>query len=246
MKYLVMECHMAYVVVLDEDGRFLKAANMDYATGQTLDSIIEIVEPGLEFSEGDPSSSYNNRNFSHTGSRKKNWLPGFIKSALPVAAVVCLLLSSGHYLLMSPYGTIRLSINPEVEISVSRLNRVLSLSGINQDGQNLIQGYEYKYKKAVDVCVDLAERAEEMEYLSSGGTVYVSTSSAHENWAKEMKSNLIWELNDRLGSDIRISSGLRDETHKTYDEDDDLDDWDEHEDWDENHDKNQDWDDDDD
>ena len=23
MKYLVMECHMAYVVVLDEDGRFL-------------------------------------------------------------------------------------------------------------------------------------------------------------------------------------------------------------------------------
>ena len=94
--------------------------------------------------------------------------------------------------------------------------------------------------------MDLAERAEEMEYLSSGGTVYVSASSAHENWAKEMKSNLIWELNDRLGSDIRISSGLRDETHKTYDEDDDLDDWDEHEDWDENHDKNQDWDDDDD
>ena len=27
MKYLIMECHMAYAVVLDEDGRFLKAAN---------------------------------------------------------------------------------------------------------------------------------------------------------------------------------------------------------------------------
>ena len=47
MKYLIMECHMAYAVVLDEDGRFLKAANMDYEVGQTVDtlSLIHISEP---------------------------------------------------------------------------------------------------------------------------------------------------------------------------------------------------------
>ena len=49
MKYLIMECHMAYAVVLDEDGRFLKAANMDYEVGQTVDTIMEIVEPGAAF-----------------------------------------------------------------------------------------------------------------------------------------------------------------------------------------------------
>ena len=42
MKYLIMECHMAYAVVLDEDGRFLKAANMDYEVGQTVDTIMAV------------------------------------------------------------------------------------------------------------------------------------------------------------------------------------------------------------
>ena len=36
MKYLVMECHPAYAVVLDEKGRFLKVANLNYEPGQTV------------------------------------------------------------------------------------------------------------------------------------------------------------------------------------------------------------------
>ena len=33
MKYLVLETHSAYAVVLDEEGRFLKAANLHYQVG---------------------------------------------------------------------------------------------------------------------------------------------------------------------------------------------------------------------
>lgn len=40
MKYLVMECHLAYAVVLDEAGRFLKVANLNYTVGQELTEII--------------------------------------------------------------------------------------------------------------------------------------------------------------------------------------------------------------
>lgn len=40
MKYLVMECHRGYAVVLDEEGRFLKAANLNYTVGQELTEII--------------------------------------------------------------------------------------------------------------------------------------------------------------------------------------------------------------
>ena len=36
MSYLVMECHPGYAVLLDEEGRFLKAANLRYETGQTV------------------------------------------------------------------------------------------------------------------------------------------------------------------------------------------------------------------
>ena len=40
MKYLVMERHESYVIVLDENGRFFKVANMDYAPGQTLTKVV--------------------------------------------------------------------------------------------------------------------------------------------------------------------------------------------------------------
>ena len=36
MSYLVMECHPSYAVLLDEEGRFLKAANLRYEIGQTV------------------------------------------------------------------------------------------------------------------------------------------------------------------------------------------------------------------
>ena len=35
MNYLVMETHPAYAVLLDEEGRFLKAANLRYQVGDT-------------------------------------------------------------------------------------------------------------------------------------------------------------------------------------------------------------------
>ena len=36
MKYLVMECHPAYAVLLDEESRFVRAANLHYSVGQTV------------------------------------------------------------------------------------------------------------------------------------------------------------------------------------------------------------------
>ena len=45
MKYMVMECHLSYAVVLDEEGRFLKVANRQYEVGQTVTEVIEMQMP---------------------------------------------------------------------------------------------------------------------------------------------------------------------------------------------------------
>ena len=191
MKYLIMECHMAYAVVLDEDGRFLKAANMDYEVGQTVDTIMEIVEPGAAFSEADcQSDSFYDTVFEEAvevqpAVRRTSRLSRWLKSALPAAAALCLLLSGGHYFIMSLRNSTAVH-QPEVELSVNRLDYVLSLSGIDRDGEDLIRGYDYKRKKVEEAAADLAERAIDMDYLAPGGTIYVR-SSAHEDWADEMK-----------------------------------------------------------
>ena len=36
MKYLVMECHAGYAVLMDEESRFVNAANLHYEVGQTV------------------------------------------------------------------------------------------------------------------------------------------------------------------------------------------------------------------
>lgn len=45
MSYLVMECHPGYVILLDEEGRFLKAANFQYEVGQTVYELVVMKEP---------------------------------------------------------------------------------------------------------------------------------------------------------------------------------------------------------
>lgn len=45
MNYLVMETHPAYAVLLDEEGRFLKAANLSYQVGDTVQDIVELQPP---------------------------------------------------------------------------------------------------------------------------------------------------------------------------------------------------------
>ena len=44
MKYLVMECGLSYAVVLDQEGRFLKVANLNYQVGQTVEEVIPFRE----------------------------------------------------------------------------------------------------------------------------------------------------------------------------------------------------------
>ena len=40
MTYLVMECHPSYAIVLDNEGRMIKAANLGYQEGQVVGEII--------------------------------------------------------------------------------------------------------------------------------------------------------------------------------------------------------------
>lgn len=44
MKYIVMECHTSYAVLLDENGVFLKAANLHYEVGQTVSNPVLMQE----------------------------------------------------------------------------------------------------------------------------------------------------------------------------------------------------------
>lgn len=182
MSYLVMECGLSYAVVLDEAGRFLKAANLGYQVGQTLDHVLLLEE-------------------------KKQ--PTLRQRMVPLAAAACLclmLLVSVEFFFL-PVGSVRMQINPEVRMEVNRVNQVIGLEGLNQDGNDLIDGYGYRWKSVEEVSDDLADRAVEMGFLTDGGSIGLTAESDNDDWNANTVHAILAELENHLGSKVELVDG---------------------------------------
>ena len=184
-----MEVHPAYAVVLDEEGRFLKAANLRYQVGDTVRDIVELRRPKEK--------------------RPALWKP--LSGVVGLAACLCLVFFGYYQPNFTPYGALRIQINPDVELTLSRTDRVLELEGLNEDGQSLIAGYEYSGKDREDVTGELVERAIDMGYLSGGETVSITVTSADADWQAREEQAAREDLEERYGETIVIQIGPADE-----------------------------------
>ena len=180
-----MEVHPAYAVVLDEEGRFLKAANLRYQVGNTVQHIVELRRPQEK--------------------RPSLWKP--LSGLAALAACLCLVFFGYYQPNFTPYGALRIQINPDVELTLSRTDRVLELEGLNEDGQSLIAGYEYSGKDREDVTGELVERAIDMGYLSGGETVSITVTSADADWQAREEQAAREDLEERYGETIVIQIG---------------------------------------
>ena len=105
------------------------------------------------------------------------------------------------------YGTLRIQINPDVEMTVSRTDRVLGLDGLNKDGEALIAGYAYQGKDRETAAGELVERAIDMGYLSDGETVSITVTSADADWQAREEQEAREDLEERYGQTIVIQIG---------------------------------------
>ena len=185
MNYLVMEVHPAYAVVLDEEGRFLKAANLRYQVGDTVRDIVELRRPKEK--------------------RPALWKP--LSGVAGLAACLCIVFFGYYQPNFVPYGALRIQINPDVELTLSRTDRVLELEGLNADGQSLIAGYDYGGKDREDVTEELVERAIDLGYLSGGETVSITVTSADADWQAREEQAAREDLEERYGETIVIQIG---------------------------------------
>lgn len=185
MKYLVMETHPAYAVVLDEEGRFLKAANLQYQVGDTVQHIVEL-------RQARPRAT-------------ALWKP--LSGLAAAAACLCLVFFGYYQPNYTAYGTLRIQINPDVEMTVSRTDRVLDLEGLNADGEDLIEGYDYRGKDQETTAGELVERAIDMGYLSDGDTISVTVRSDDADWQAREEAQIQAQLEERYGATIVIQLG---------------------------------------
>ena len=212
MTYLVMECHYGYAIVLDTQGRYLKVANRNYLVGQQVTDVIPFEAPKKQI---------NTRRWANIGA---------------LAACFCVVVSLWLVMLL-PFGTVRLQINPDVLLTVNRLNFVIKAEGLNEDGKALLQGFDYHRMKLPQVSDALADRATAEGYLTEDGVILVTVSCRNERWQAETEAALVAELRQHMNDTVTVAPNT--EAHQQWD-DDDWDDDDDDDDWDDDDD---DWDD---
>ena len=186
MKYMVMECHTGYAVLLDEEGRFWKAADLHYEVGQTVENPVLMKQP-------QPS-----------GRRRITRLVSSTVAA--VAACLFLFFGFGYYQnYLRIYSSIYLSINPEVQMDLNRYGNVVRLTGTNEDGARLLEGYNGRGKDKLTVADELIDRAIEMGFLSEGGQVSFFIDSPEDALFQEYGTELRTEINEHLDGRITIT-----------------------------------------
>lgn len=185
MKYMVMECHPAYAIVMDNAGRFQKVANLNYEVGQTINDIVAMNPVQKYLTSGRP----------------------LLFAAVSLAACLCFMVLGSWQLLFRPFGTVRMQINPDVQITVNRLGYAIALEWLNEDGCRLVDGYPLQWKKGEQVADDLADRAVAMGFLPDGGMIHLSVESQHAEWRETTESRVLQELKNHLGSSVTVIVG---------------------------------------
>ncbi len=186
MKYIIMECHTSYAVLLDERGRFWKAANRQYEVGQTVENPVLMREPGA-------------------GKKTR------IRAVMGIAAAAaCFLLAfTGYYRDYMVMNTaICMTINPSVRMELNRKGQVMNVAGVNEDGRALLEGYRPGSSDRLAVARELIERAVEMGYLSAGGKIVLDIDApddaAFQKYGVELRTGLADYLTDTLEVEIQI------------------------------------------
>lgn len=185
MEYLVMECSLGYAVVMDEDGRFLKVPNLGYTVGQRLDRVVQLPEQPVR-PEPKPAPPI----------RWARW------GAL--AACLCLLVAGGWFW-QSPIGTVRMRINPDVQLKINRFDWVVAAEGLNEDGDALIRGYRAYGKEMETAAEELADRAVELGYLRDGGRITLTIGSEREDWRLAAEGKLVQELENHFDRRVTVA-----------------------------------------
>lgn len=216
MRYLILEVHTLYAIALDQDGTFIKIYNKDYQVGMEVESI-ELIKEAAPKKKG-------------------------LRSIYPLIAVFAVFIfffAFDIYMDSIVTDSLLFRINPSVKIDVNRDDDVIGISGLNDDGAYLIDGYDYDGKDIDIVFDELMDRAIDLGYLYQGQTIAIEFVSNDATWIKEKREAIddtLIHLKDDLEVKITITdqSGHEEiimpeiviESDSSYDDDDygDIDD----------------------
>ena len=127
MKYIVMECHKGYAVLMDEESRYMKAANLRYVVGQTVTTPVL-----MEYSAGE-----------------ERRISFYVTRFAAAAACLALAVSAGSFYYtrnFKTHSTVLISAKTNIRMDLNKKGEVLHLSGGDDAADELLKDYNGKGK----------------------------------------------------------------------------------------------------
>ncbi|GFI61432.1 anti-sigma-I factor RsgI7 [Clostridiales bacterium] len=106
------------------------------------------------------------------------------RSYVAACASLLFILIGGHWLYFTPIVEISLDINPSIELSLNRLERLISVNGLNDDGLELTNTLDIKFKKYTDA-INQILGSENIANLMSNNEIMTITVTGPEGTKSE-------------------------------------------------------------
>ena len=173
MKAVILDIDKNEATVMTEDGDIIGIRNNGYDIGQ------EII-------------LHRRKNRS---SMKR--ITGIIATA---AAAIVITGGISGYTYYTPYGTVSLDVNPSIEYTINRFDRVLDVTGINDDGDDILLGLDTKrlINSNIETAIeDTIEQIDAEGYFSDEDGNYVVLAANTKEDAHT--DTLLTSLEDNVG-----------------------------------------------
>ncbi len=192
MKAAIVETHRTYAVALLENGRFVRLRSGRYEVGQTV-----------------------------TVREKHSGLRGKMTAYASLAAVLLLFVLCGYKGYTTPYGLVSLDVNPSIEYTTNILDRVLSVSAVNGDGETILSRISQKelLNASIGDAIDSTiAQLQASGYLNEADDNYVmlSASSVSETHAEKLAAALKSRVNAHANlsaESVAVSKGEVEQAH---------------------------------
>lgn len=185
MKSVIVEIRGKYAAALSDDGRVTKVPNRGYAVGQTVSLATQ------------------------TGAAARR-----IAAWAASAAAVLVFCGVGGYAYYTPYSYVSIDVNPSVEYTLNRFDRVLNVEATDPEGETVLQNIDpaslsnQTIGKAVSITV---RKLEDLGYLDGEepGGIVIAASAANPKKADQLAKSLeqtVEEETSESGEDVEVEA----------------------------------------
>jgi len=165
MKSIILENEQGQAVLLSEDGTFSNQKGVKEAVGTVTNSA--------------------------AAKKHRNRFRGLVAAA----AIALVVLGAGSYAYATPYYYLSLDVNPSVQMEANVFGKVISLEAVNDDGEAIVDGQQYKHQNADKVMAGLVDTIGEEGYLDSGDNdLLIAAASKDEKKATIMANKMEKEV----------------------------------------------------